>query len=89
MTVPPDTDFGIRTYPWGTVATGVGVDVYRILALRGRMELEMKGLRFRGRTTYAILKSEFGLRGSRASVYRQFCHMHQLQTEAERKEHTL
>ena len=53
------------------------VDFFRLLALRGALSLELKGLKrsARGRTTYSIIKREFGLRGSRQSVYTQFCEL--------------
>jgi hypothetical protein len=62
----------------GFIATGNDVHKVRIVALKHRMRLEMRGLKFRGRSTYAILKSEFGLRGNKESVYLQFCDMHGL-----------
>ena len=44
---------------------------YRTLALRARLKLEIKGLKFRGRTTYAMVKSEFGFKGNKARVLEQ------------------
>lgn len=41
----------------------------RVLALKARLGLEIKGLRFRGRSAYSILKSELGMHGSREKVY--------------------
>ena len=44
----------------------------RLLSLKYRFKLELKGIKFRGRTSYSIIKSEFDLKGSRQSVYEQF-----------------
>ena len=54
-----------------TVITGPQIDAYRLLALRAMLKLELAGMTRRGRSAYAILKSEFGFRGSRASVLEQ------------------
>lgn len=84
--MPDDT--GIEEFPGGgVVCTGVGVDIYRILVLRGAMEIELSGLSVLrgGRSAFAAIKREFGLKGSRASVYTQFCRMHSLPTRDERK----
>jgi hypothetical protein len=48
------------------------IQAARLLALKYRFKLELKGLKFKGRTSYSIIKSEFGLKGSRQSVYEQF-----------------
>jgi hypothetical protein len=45
---------------------------YRADVLAKGLELEIRGLRRRGRSCYAIIKAEYGLRGSRESVLRQF-----------------
>lgn len=38
------------------------IQFFRLLSLRGRLKLEMKGMRFRGRsTTAAAIKKMFGL----------------------------
>ena len=82
-------DNGIEQLPGGgVVCTGVGVDIYRILALRGMLEMEMAGLRRRGRSAFAVVKEEFGLRGNKERVYREFCKMHSLPTKDERKKKT-
>lgn len=46
---------------------------FRLLSLRGRLQLEIRGMKGRyPRTTYSIIKKEFKLRGSRISVLDQF-----------------
>lgn len=43
----------------------------QLLARRGALSLEIKGLRRRGRSAYSIVKETYGLRGSRESVLHQ------------------
>jgi hypothetical protein len=54
------------------VITGEHIDVYRMLALKGALKLEMLGMKRRGPSAYSIIKSELGLRGNKASVLKQF-----------------
>ena len=51
-----------------TALTGKQIPIAHLLALRQMLILEMKGMRRRGRTAYAILKSDYGLKGSRETV---------------------
>jgi hypothetical protein len=79
-------DNGIEHHPGGTTFTGVGVDIFRILSLRGMMEVELAGMHFRGgRSRTAAIKKEFGLTGNKRKVYEQFCKMHNIPTIDERK----
>jgi len=43
----------------GWVATGKSVDYARLAALRGRLKLEILGIKFRGSPTSTILRREF------------------------------
>jgi len=62
--------------------TPESIRMFRLLALRGALLLETRGLRAsRGPTAYSIIKREFGLRGSRAAVYTQFCEYVEKQKE--------
>jgi hypothetical protein len=57
-----------------TVTGPEGMNFYRMAALKGALSLEMKGLRVtRNFSAYATIKREFGLKGTRQSVYEQFC----------------
>tara|TARA_Y100000310_G_scaffold345563_1_gene466684 strand:- start:3445 stop:3903 length:459 start_codon:yes stop_codon:yes gene_type:complete len=47
------------------------IELFRLLALRGALKLEIKGLKRRGRSAYAIVKDELGVRGSKQLVLRQ------------------
>jgi hypothetical protein len=56
----------------GTVITGTGIPYFRLLSLLGRLKIEMKGMKFRGRSTFAIVKEEFNLKGNKQKVFEQF-----------------
>jgi hypothetical protein len=64
----------IEIHEGGTTITGKdGIAFYRMAALKGALSLEIKGLRMRrGVSAYAIIKREFGLRGSRERVLEAF-----------------
>jgi hypothetical protein len=46
-------------------------DDYRILTLKAALKLEVAGMTRRGRSVYAIVKDEFGFRGSKQKVLDQ------------------
>ena len=48
--------------------TPESIEMFCLLSMRGRLRLEIIGLKFRGRTTYSIIKEKFGFRGSKAKV---------------------
>ena len=49
----------------------IDVDFYRLLTLRSALELEILGMKRRGRSVYAIIKEEFGFKGNKQKVYDQ------------------
>ena len=49
----------------------IDVDFYRLLTLRSALELEILGMKRRGRSVYAIIKQEFGFKGNKQKVYNQ------------------
>lgn len=50
-----------------------GVNVFRMIVLANGLKAEVRGMRMsRGRTCYAVIKQEFGLRGNKARVLAQF-----------------
>ena len=56
----------------GTTITGAHIPLYRLMVMASGLKLEIKGLRFsRGRTCYALAKSEFGFKGNKAKVLAQ------------------
>lgn len=68
----------------GTIITGErDTKLYRLMALRSALKLEVKGLQMsRGCSAYAIVKAEFGLKGSKAKVLAAFSEI----VEKEKKE---
>jgi hypothetical protein len=48
-----------------------GLTFMQLIARKGALKLELRGLKRRGRSAYSICKSEYGLKGSRESVLRQ------------------
>lgn len=54
-----------------TVITGEQIDLYRLLALRQALKLELLGMTAKGRTAYSILRREYGFKGSRQRVLDQ------------------
>ncbi len=55
----------------GIIDTPDGIAFVQLIARKGALKLELRGLRRRGRSAYSICKSEYGLRGSRESVLAQ------------------
>ena len=45
---------------------------YRLFALKGALKLEVLGLKHSRFSAYAIIKKEFGYKGSKKSVFAQF-----------------
>ena len=48
------------------------IKAWRLLTLRSALRLECYGMGRRGQSAYSIIKSEFGFRGSKASVLGEF-----------------
>jgi len=57
------------------VITGNAIEGVRLASLEGRLRLELKGIRFRGGSTFAYVKRTWGFKGSRAAVLAQFQQM--------------
>jgi len=55
-----------------TAITGDNIDLFRMSILEKALKLELLGMKGRGRSAYSVIKSEFGLKGNRQSVYDQF-----------------
>lgn len=43
----------------------------RLLTLRSKLNLEIAGMKFRGKTAYAILKKELQISGTKKKVYEE------------------
>lgn len=52
-----------------TITEPAQIEVARLLTLRQMLRLEMLGMTKKGRSAYSILKSEFGFKGSRESIF--------------------
>lgn len=53
------------------IDTPDGISFVQLIARKGALSLEIKGLKRGGRSAYSICKSEYGLKGNRESVLRQ------------------
>lgn len=49
----------------------ITIDIYRLQVLRQALKLEILGMTRHGRSTYAIVKQEFGFKGSKQAVLGQ------------------
>ena len=55
-----------------TAITGDNIDLFRMSILEKALKLELLGMKGRGRSAYSVIKSEYGLKGNKQSVYDQF-----------------
>ena len=67
-----------------TAITGSDIDLFRMSVLEKALKLELLGMKGRGRSAYAIIKSEFSIKGNRQSVYNQFVAHRQLKIAEEK-----
>jgi hypothetical protein len=54
------------------LTTPTQIATFRLLTLRSMLRLELHGMTRRGRSAYAIIKSEFNLKGSKQKVFDQY-----------------
>lgn len=47
------------------------IEAFRMLVIRGRLKLELKGIKFRI-NTFASVRRQYGFKGNRLSVYNQY-----------------
>jgi hypothetical protein len=64
------TIHGVEDAAPAVLSTAGQIDAYRLLTLRQMLKLEIKGLKRRGRSAYAILK-DMGYTGTRQQVLQQ------------------
>lgn len=57
------------------ITTPEGIEAFRLLSIKGRLSLELKGLKARGGSTFTYVKRQFGFKGSRQKVYDQYVQM--------------
>jgi hypothetical protein len=48
------------------------IKLFRMKVLLGALNLEIRGMRRVGKSTFSIIKTEFNLKGNKAKVYEQF-----------------
>jgi hypothetical protein len=48
------------------------LQAYRLLTLKSMLKLEVLGMKKAGKSAYSIVKEEFGLKGSKQSVFNQY-----------------
>lgn len=53
------------------LTTPEAIETYRLCTLRTALKLEIKGLKFRSKSAYSILKTQYGYKGTRQSVLEQ------------------
>ena len=51
------------------------IEHFRLLTLRQMLKLELLGMKRSGRSAYAIIKNELGLKGNKKSVFDQLSDM--------------
>ena len=57
-------------------------NIYRMVTLSKALKLEIKGMKRRGRSVYAIIKDEFGFKGGKQKVLDQLeDHIKSLKTQ--------
>lgn len=55
-----------------SMLTGEQILDFRLITLRKGLQLEIRGMRRRGRSCFQMIKDEFGLKGTRQEVLTQF-----------------
>lgn len=55
-----------------SIMTGEQILDFRLITLRKGLQLEIRGMRRRGRSCFQMIKDEFGLKGTRQEVLTQF-----------------
>lgn len=48
------------------------IALFSMMSLNGRLKLELKGMKSRGRSAFSIVKQQYGLKGNRQAVYDAF-----------------
>lgn len=55
-----------------TMLTGEQILDFRLITLRKGLQLEIRGMRRKGRSCFQMIKDEFGLKGTRQQVLADF-----------------
>ena len=54
------------------ISTPDGIKAFQMMALKGALKLETKGMTRHGKSAYSIVKETFGFKGSKVSVLAQY-----------------
>lgn len=58
------------------ITTPEGIEAFRLLSIKGRLSLELKGMRFSSRrSTFSHVKEQFGFKGNNQKIYDQYIQM--------------
>ena len=61
------------------IDTPEGIEAFRLLSIKGRLKLELMGLKFKrgahGSSTFAYVKRTWGFKGNNQKVYEQYVKM--------------
>lgn len=60
-----------KTSTGAIMVTGSGIKLYRFLARKQALALEMKGMKKRGESAYSICKKVYGFKGTKRQVFNQ------------------
>lgn len=60
-----------KTPAGATMVTGPGIKLYRFLARKQALALELKGMRRHGRSAYSICREVYGFKGTKQRVFDQ------------------
>ena len=56
-----------------TMVVGKGIKLFILQSMKARFDLELKGLKGRGRSMHSVVKEKWKFKGNRQKVYEQFC----------------
>ena len=48
------------------------IEMFRLLAMKRALKLELVGMQRRGQSVYSLVKQEFGFKGTKQKVFDQF-----------------
>ena len=54
------------------IDTPEGIELFKMLSMKAGLKMEIHGLQSRGRSAYVLIKEQYNLKGSKASVLDQF-----------------
>ena len=58
--------------PGTIINTPEGIQLYKMMSMYSGLQMEINGLKSRGRSAYVLIKEQYNLQGTRVSVLEQF-----------------